>query len=423
MKTSNLLLATQRENPSDAETISHKLMLKAGLIRQVASGVYNWLPLGVKVLRKVENIVRREMENSGAQEILMPMVQPGELWKESGRWQQYGQELLIFEDRHDREFCLGPTHEEVITDLCRNEIRSYKQLPVIFYQIQTKFRDEIRPRFGVMRSREFIMKDAYSFDLSEQQMDDSYQSMRDTYVKIFNSLGLDYRIVKADSGAIGGADSEEFHVLADSGEDLLAFSDKSDYAINAELLIESKSDQDPGSLEGQDSPDGKGKLKLKRGIEVGHIFKLGRKYSESMKLTIQSEKGNIHPEMGCYGIGISRIVAAAIEQSHDDKGIIWSKEISPYTTALVEINPKGEENLKNLCTQIYTSLKERGHEVLWDDRDQSAGVKFSDMELIGIPQMIIIGEKSFRENKVEFKIRGEDKIVSLTPDEVLNKIQ
>ena len=422
MKTSNLLLATQRENPSDAETISHKLMLKAGLIRQVASGVYNWLPLGVKVLRKVENIVRREMENSGAQEILMPMVQPGELWKESGRWQQYGKELLIFEDRHDREFCLGPTHEEVITDLCRNEIRSYKQLPVIFYQIQTKFRDEIRPRFGVMRSREFIMKDAYSFDLSEQQMDDSYQSMRDAYVRIFNSLGLDYRIVKADSGAIGGADSEEFHVLADSGEDLLAFSDKSDYAINAELLIESKSDQDPGSLEGQDSPDGKGKLKLKRGIEVGHIFKLGRKYSESMKLTIQSENGNIHPEMGCYGIGISRIVAAAIEQNHDDKGIIWSKEISPYTTALVEINPKGEKNLKNLCTQIYTSLKEQGHEVLWDDRDQSAGVKFSDMELIGIPQMIIIGEKSFRENKVEFKMRGEDKIVSLIPDEVLNKI-
>ena len=422
MKTSNLLLATQRENPSDAETISHKLMLKAGLIRQVASGVYNWLPLGVKVLRKVENIVRREMENSGAQEILMPMVQPGELWKESGRWQQYGKELLIFEDRHDREFCLGPTHEEVITDLCRNEIRSHKQLPVIFYQIQTKFRDEIRPRFGVMRSREFIMKDAYSFDLSEQQMDHSYQSMRDAYVRIFNSLGLDYRIVKADSGAIGGADSEEFHVLADSGEDLLAFSDKSDYAINAELLIESKSDQDPGSLEGQDSPDGKGKLKLKRGIEVGHIFKLGRKYSESMKLTVQSENGNIHPEMGCYGIGISRIVAAAIEQSHDDKGIIWSKEISPYTTALVEINPKGEKNLKNLCNQIYAALKEGGHEVLWDDRDQSAGVKFSDMELIGIPQMIIIGEKSFRENKVEFKMRGEDKIVSLIPDEVLNKI-
>ena len=423
MLVSKLLLATQRESPSDADTISHQLMIRAGLIRQVASGIYNWLPTGKLVLNKVEDIVRKNMNQSGALEMLMPMVQPGELWKESGRWQQYGQELLIFKDRNEREFCLGPTHEEVITDLCKKEIRSHKQLPITFYQIQTKFRDEIRPRFGVMRSREFIMKDAYSFDLSEQQMDDSYQSMRDAYIRIFNSLGLDYRIVKADSGAIGGADSEEFHVLADSGEDLLAFSDKSDYAINAELLIESKSDQDPGSLEGQDSPDGKGKLKLKRGIEVGHIFKLGRKYSESMKLTIQSENGNIHPEMGCYGIGISRIVAAAIEQSHDDKGIIWSKEISPYTTALVEINPKGEENLKNLCTQIYTSLKERGHEVLWDDRDQSAGVKFSDMELIGIPQMIIIGEKSFRENKVEFKMRGEDKIVSLTPDEVLNKIQ
>ena len=298
MKTSNLLLATQRENPSDAETISHQLMIKAGLIRKVASGIYNWLPLGIKVLRNVENIVRQEMNDSGAQEVLMPMVQPSELWKETGRWQQYGKELLIFEDRHDREFCLGPTHEEVITDLCRNEIRSHRQLPITFYQIQTKFRDEIRPRFGVMRSREFIMKDAYSFDLSEDEMNDSYQSMREAYIKIFDSLGLDYRIVKADSGAIGGSDSEEFHVLANSGEDLLAFSDKSNYAINAELLIESMSDQNPESLDGKDSPDGKGKLRLKRGIEVGHIFKLGKKYSESMKLTIQTEKGNIHPEMG-----------------------------------------------------------------------------------------------------------------------------
>jgi len=423
MKTSNLLLATQRESPSDAETISHQLMIKAGLIRQVASGIYNWLPLGIRVLRKVESIVRCEMDNSGAQEILMPMVQPGELWKESGRWQQYGKELLIFEDRHNREFCLGPTHEEVITDLCRNEIRSHKQLPVTFYQIQTKFRDEIRPRFGVMRSREFVMKDAYSFDLSVEQMDKSYKTMRDAYVKIFSSIGLDYRIVKADSGAIGGSDSEEFHVLADSGEDLLAFSDKSDYAINAELLIESKSDQDPESLEGQDSPDGKGKLKLKRGIEVGHIFKLGKKYSESMKLSIQSEKGNIYPEMGCYGIGISRIVAASIEQNHDEKGIIWPKEISPYSTAIVEINPKDNQSLKNLSSEIYYSLKENGLEVLWDDRDQGAGVKFSDMELIGIPQIIVIGEKSFKENKVEFKLRGENKIISLSPDEVLNKIK
>jgi len=422
MKTSNLLLATQRENPSDAETISHKLMIKAGLIRKVASGVYNWLPLGIKVLRKVENIVRQEMNNSGAQEILMPMVQPSELWKETGRWQQYGKELLIFQDRHDREFCLGPTHEEVITDLCRNEIRSHRQLPITFYQIQTKFRDEIRPRFGVMRSREFIMKDAYSFDLSEAQMDSSYQSMKKAYIKIFDSLGLDYRIVKADSGAIGGSESEEFHVLADSGEDLLAFSDKSDYAINAELLIESMSDQNPEGLEGKDSPDGKGKLKLKRGIEVGHIFKLGKKYSESMKLSIQTEKGNVHPEMGCYGIGISRIVAAAIEQNHDEKGIIWSKEISPYGTALIEINPKNNNNLKNQCSEIYNLLIKNGHEVLWDDRDQSAGVKFSDMELIGIPQMIIIGEKSFKEGKVELKVRGENKITTLDLDEIINKI-
>ena len=330
-----MLLATQRETPSEAETISHQMMIKAGLIRKVASGIYNWLPLGIKVLRKVENIVRQEMNDSGAQEVLMPMVQPGELWKETGRWQQYGKELLILADRHDRQFCLGPTHEEVITDLCRNEIRSHRQMPITFYQIQTKFRDEIRPRFGVMRSREFIMKDAYSFDLSEDEMNDSYQSMREAYIKIFDSLGLDYRIVKADSGAIGGSDSEEFHVLADSGEDLLAFSDKSNYAINAELLIESMSDQNPESLEGQDSPDGKGKLKLKRGIEVGHIFKLGNKYSESMKLSIQTDKGNIHPEMGCYGIGISRIVAAAIEQNHDEKGIIWPKEISPFGTALI----------------------------------------------------------------------------------------
>ncbi|MBE44757.1 MAG: proline--tRNA ligase [Thaumarchaeota archaeon] len=422
MKTSNLLLATQRESPSDAETISHQLMIKAGLIRQVASGIYNWLPLGIKVLRKVENIVRREMDKSGAQEILMPMVQPGDLWKESGRWQQYGKELLIFQDRHEREFCLGPTHEEIITNLCRNDIRSHKQLPVTFYQIQTKFRDEIRPRYGVMRSREFIMKDAYSFDLSEEGMNHSYNIMREAYERIFDSMGLDYRIVKADSGAIGGSDSEEFHVLADSGEDLLAFSDKSDYAINADLLIEALSDQDPESLDGQPSPDGKGNLKLKRGIEVGHIFKLGKKYSESMKLVLQGDKGNIFPEMGCYGIGISRIVAAAIEQNHDDKGIIWPDAISPYEIALVEINPKGDKALKKLCSQLYNSLKEKGHEVLWDDRDQSAGVKFSDMELIGIPRMIILGEKSFKDNKVEFKIRGQEKISQLVPEEIEDKL-
>ena len=423
MKTSNLLLATQRETPSDAETISHQLMIKAGLIRKVASGIYNWLPQGLKVLKKVENIVRKEMDRSGALEILMPMVQPGEFWKESGRWQQYGKELLIFEDRHKREFCLGPTHEEIITDLCRNDLRSHKQLPIIFYQIQNKFRDEIRPRFGVMRSREFLMKDAYSFDLSEEGMDKSYKKMREAYTKIFDSLGLEYRIVKADSGAIGGSESEEFHVLADSGEDLLAFSDKSDYAINAELLIKAQSDQNAESLEGQPSPDGKGNLKLKRGIEVGHIFKLGTKYSKSMKLHLQGEKGNIYPEMGCYGIGISRIVAAAIEQNNDEKGIIWPKQISPYQIALIEINPKKEPSLNLMCQKLYESLKKNGQEVLWDDREQNPGVKFSDMELLGIPQMIIVGEKSFKENKVEFKKRDEEKTTLLGLQEVLTRLE
>ena len=423
MKTSNLLLATQRENPSDAETISHQLMIKAGLIRKVASGVYNWLPLGIKVLRKVENIVRQEMNGSGAQEVLMPMVQPGELWKETGRWQQYGRELLIFEDRHDREFCLGPTHEEVITDLCRNEIRSHRQLPITFYQIQTKFRDEIRPRFGVMRSREFIMKDAYSFDLSEDEMNDSYQSMREAYIKIFDSLGLDYRIVKADSGAIGGSDSEEFHVLANSGEDLLAFSDKSNYAINAELLIESMSDQNPESLEGQHSPDGKGKLKLKRGIEVGHIFKLGNKYSESMKLTIQTDKGNIHPEMGCYGIGISRIVAAAIEQNHDEKGIIWPSSLSPYEVVIVEANPKSKEDIKAKCEDIYNLLVSNGVDVLWEDTDKRPGVKFADMELIGIPVMIIIGDKALKNNQLELKTRKDEKPIMVSHEDLLNTLK
>ena len=423
MKSSNLFIATQRETPSDAETISHQLMIKAGLIRKVASGIYNWLPLGIKVLRKVENIVRREMNNSGAQEILMPMVQPSDLWKESGRWQQYGKELLIFQDRHDREFCLGPTHEEVITDLCKKDIRSYKQLPITFYQIQTKFRDEIRPKYGVIRSREFLMKDAYSFDVSEEGMDKSYQLMRNAYIKIFDSLGVDYRIVKADSGEIGGSDSEEFHVLAESGDDLLAFSDKSNYAINSELLIEAKSDQNAESLEGQPSPDGKGNLQLKRGIEVGHIFKLGKKYSKSMNLSMQGEKENIYPEMGCYGIGISRIVAAAIEQNNDEKGIIWPKEISPFQIALVEINPKKESRLSLFCENLYQSLIAKGFEVLWEDREISPGVKFNDIELIGIPQVIIAGEKSFNDNKVEYKKRNKEKTITIHPDEILSLLE
>lgn len=409
MKASHLILGTQRENPADAEIISHQLMIRAGLVRQVSSGIYNWLPIGKKVLQKVENIIRMEMNIAGAQEILMPMVQPASLWEESGRIDQYGQELLVFLDRHENKFCLGPTHEEIITDLCKNLLTSYKQLPVTLYQIQTKFRDEIRPRFGVMRSREFLMKDAYSFDLDKESLDQSYSLMKEAYIKIFDSLGLDYRIVKADSGAIGGSDSEEFHVLADSGEDLLAFSDKSEYAINAELLTELQDGQDPYSLEGKPSPDGKGLLKLKKGIEVGHIFKLGRKYSEILNLRIQGENNDIHPEMGCYGIGASRIVAAAIEQNHDEKGIIWPKALAPFEVALVEVNPKKKDEIKEKSSEIYNLLKENDIDVLWDDREKRPGVKFTDMEVTGIPLTIIIGERTLETGEIEIKKRQDEK--------------
>ena len=409
MKASHLILGTQRENPADAEIISHQLMIRAGLVRQVSSGIYNWLPIGKKVLQKVENIIRKEMNIAGAQEILMPMVQPASLWEESGRIDQYGQELLVFLDRHENKFCLGPTHEEIITDLCKNLLTSYKQLPVMLYQIQTKFRDEIRPRFGVMRSREFLMKDAYSFDLDKESLDQSYSVMKEAYIKIFDSLGLDYRIVKADSGAIGGSDSEEFHVLADSGEDLLAFSDKSEYAINAELLTELQDGQDPYSLEGKPSPDGKGLLKLKKGIEVGHIFKLGRKYSEILNLRIQGENSDIHPEMGCYGIGASRIVAAAIEQNHDEKGIIWPKALAPFEVALVEVNPKKKDEIKEKSSEIYNLLKENDIDVLWDDREKRPGVKFTDMEVTGIPLTIIIGERTLETGEIEIKKRQDEK--------------
>ena len=384
-------------------------MIRAGLVRQVSSGIYNWLPIGKKVLLKVENIIRKEMNRAGAQEILMPMVQPASLWEESGRIDQYGQELLVFLDRHENKFCLGPTHEEIITDLCKNLLTSYKQLPVTLYQIQTKFRDEIRPRFGVMRSREFLMKDAYSFDLDKESLDQSYSLMKEAYIKIFDSLGLDYRIVKADSGTIGGSDSEEFHVLADSGEDLLAFSDKSEYAINAELLTELQDGQDPYSLEGKPSPDGKGLLKLKKGIEVGHIFKLGRKYSEILNLRIQGENNDIHPEMGCYGIGASRIVAAAIEQNHDEKGIIWPKALAPFEVALVEVNPKKKDEIKEKSSEIYNLLKENDIDVLWDDREKRPGVKFTDMEVTGIPLTIIIGERTLETGEIEIKKRQDEK--------------
>lgn len=423
MKASQLILGTQRENPADAEIISHQLMIRAGLVRQVSSGIYNWLPLGKKILQKVENIIRKEMDVAGGQEILMPMVQPASLWEDSGRIDQYGQELLVFLDRHENKFCLGPTHEEIITDLCKNLLTSYKQLPVTLYQIQTKFRDEIRPRFGVMRSREFLMKDAYSFDLDKDGLDRSYAIMKETYIKIFNNLGLDYRVVKADSGAIGGSDSEEFHVLADSGEDLLAFSDKSEYAINAELLTELQEGQDPYSLDGKPSPDGKGLLRLKKGIEVGHIFKLGKKYSQTLNLRIQGENSNIHPEMGCYGIGASRIVAAAIEQNHDEKGIIWPKALAPFEVAVVEVNPKKKEEISNQCSDIYNLLKENDIEVLWDDREKRPGVKFNDMEVIGTPITVIIGERTLETSEIEIKKRLDEKPQLVSHQDLISAIK
>ena len=423
MKASQLILGTQRENPADAEIISHQLMIRAGLIRQVSSGIYNWLPLGKKILQKVENIIRKEMDVAGGQEILMPMVQPASLWEDSGRIDQYGQELLVFLDRHENKFCLGPTHEEIITDLCKNLLTSYKQLPVTLYQIQTKFRDEIRPRFGVMRSREFLMKDAYSFDLDKDGLDRSYAIMKETYIKIFDNLGLDYRVVKADSGAIGGSDSEEFHVLADSGEDLLAFSDKSEYAINAELLTELQEGQDPYSLDGKPSPDGKGLLRLKKGIEVGHIFKLGKKYSQTLNLRIQGENSDIHPEMGCYGIGASRIVAAAIEQNHDGKGIIWPKALAPFEVAVVEVNPKKKEEISNQCSDIYNLLKENDIEVLWDDREKRPGVKFNDMEVIGTPITVIIGERTLETGEIEIKKRLDEKPQLVSHQDLISTIK
>lgn len=423
MKASQLILGTQRENPADAEIISHQLMIRAGLIRQVSSGIYNWLPLGKKILQKVENIIRKEMDVAGGQEILMPMVQPASLWEDSGRIDQYGQELLVFLDRHENKFCLGPTHEEIITDLCKNLLTSYKQLPVTLYQIQTKFRDEIRPRFGVMRSREFLMKDAYSFDLDKDGLDRSYAIMKETYIKIFDNLGLDYRVVKADSGAIGGSDSEEFHVLADSGEDLLAFSDKSEYAINAELLTELQEGQDPYSLDGKPSPDGKGLLRLKKGIEVGHIFKLGKKYSQTLNLRIQGENSDIHPEMGCYGIGASRIVAAAIEQNHDEKGIIWPKALAPFEVAVVEVNPKKKEEISNQCSDIYNLLKENDIEVLWDDREKRPGVKFNDMEVIGTPITVIIGERTLETGEIEIKKRLDEKPQLVSHQDLISVIK
>ena len=548
MRTSRILLATLRETPADAEVISHQLMLRAGLIRKLAAGLYTWLPMGLRVLRKVEAIVREEMNRAGAQEVLMPAVQPAELWEESGRWDQFGSELLRFQDRHERPFCFGPTHEEVITDLVRNEIRSYKQLPANFYQIQTKFRDEVRPRFGIMRAREFLMKDAYSFHVDDASLQDTYQAMYDAYTRIFTRLGLDFRAVLADTGSIGGSASHEFHVLAQSGEDDIAFSDSGDYAANVELaeavapaqsrpvpgvamqtvatpgqhtieevcaflnvaashtvktllvqgvddsvvalvlrgdhtLNEIKAEKleqvaapltfaatghvkavagcEPGSLgpvgidipvivdrsaavladfvcganrdghhltgvnwgrdaaepqvadlrnvvAGDPSPDGQGVLSIKRGIEVGHIFQLGRKYSEAMKAVVLNESGKaVVMTMGCYGIGVSRVAAAAIEQNYDDAGIIWPEAIAPFQVALLPLNMHKSQRLREAAERLYGELCGAGFEVLFDDRKERPGVMFADMELIGIPHRIVFSERGLDAGTLEYKGRRD----------------
>ena len=396
-------ITTTKNIPKDAEIISHKLMIRSGMIKKLASGLYTWMPLGLKVLKKIENIIREEMNRADALEILMPAVQPSELWKESGRWDKYGPELLRITDRHEREFCFGPTHEEIITDIARKDINSYKQLPIIYYQIQTKFRDEIRPRFGVMRAREFLMKDAYSFHENEECLNKTYKIMFEAYKNCFNKIGFEYKVVNADNGQIGGSESHEFHVIADNGEDELIFSDSSDYAINAELFTRPPK-------EGDACPDGSGKVKIKRGIEVGHIFKLGKNYSEAMNASISNkENKNIKMTMGCYGIGVSRIAAAAIEQSNDEKGIIWPKSIAPYLITIISIGYTKNDIVKNYTDSLYEELENNNIEVLLDDRDISPGNMFSDSELIGIPFSVIIGKQFIENNNFEFKDRKFDK--------------
>lgn len=562
MRASQFLLSTLKETPADAEVISHQLMLRAGLIRRVAAGIYNWMPLGLRVVRRVEQVVREEMCRAGALEISMPVVQPAELWFESGRWEQYGPELARLHDRHGRDFCLGPTHEEIITSLGRNEIKSYKQLPLNFFQIQTKFRDEIRPRFGVMRSREFIMKDAYSFHVDQTSLEATYWRMHEAYTAIFTRLGLNFRSVEADTGSIGGSHSHEFHVLADSGEDAIAFSDVSDYAANVELapalappdstteisastqfatpgvktiddLIKQagftieetvktlfvkgedgeivalvlrgdhrlnglKAEKIPGIasplemadeaqvlavtgagfgslgpvgldvrivvdasaaalnsfvcgankdgfhlkgvnwardvprletadirevIAGDASPCGQGSLEIRRGIEVGHIFQLGTKYSEAMKAVVLNEEGKSVPmAMGCYGIGVTRIVAAAIEQNHDAQGIIWPEAMAPFEVALVPLNMDKSEAVAAATETLYEQLIGKGVEVFMDDRKERPGVKFAQMELIGIPVRVTLGDRSLAEGNIELQARTSDQKQLIPVSEAANAI-
>jgi len=398
MRFSKLFCPTQKNAPREAEIISHKLMLRSGMIAKEASGIYTYLPLGYKILRKLENIIRNELNKSGAQEVHMPMVSTSALWKETGRWEKYGKELLRFEDRHGNEFCLGPTHEEVVTDLIRNHIHSYKQLPLNVYQIQTKFRDEVRPRFGLMRGREFYMKDAYSFDCDKESLDATYTKMIETYERIFSACGLNFRRVEADNGSIGGSQSSEFMVLANTGEDTIIECDEVNYSANDEVhedkKFQKKYPQIPLSA-----------LKRWKGIEVGHVFKLGTTYSKAMNATFTDKQGVLKPfEMGCYGIGVSRTVAAAIEQNHDDKGIIWTEALAPFEAVIIASGDK-ISSVKKAAEDIYYSFLEKERDVLFDDRPCSIGVKFKDADLIGIPIQIIFGKNWANEEKVEVKHR------------------
>ena len=417
MKASNYPLFTQKNETSDAEVASHKLMIKAGLIRQQSSGQYSLLPNGYRVLKKIESIIKEEMNAIGSSEILMPSVQPSELWKESGRWESYGSELLRLKDRHEREYCLGPTFEEVITDLIRKDLNSYKQLPINLYQISSKFRDEIRPRFGIMRAREFIMKDAYSFHLNSECLNKWYEVYKKAYENIFERLQLEYTMVDADSGNIGGSVSNEFHVIADTGEDDLLI-DENGIGVNFEIAKSKYKSNDIDKIKDNY------KLTHKKGIEVGHIFKLGDKYSKAMGLTIADQDSKLcHIEMGCYGIGVSRIIAAAIEQNHDQNGIIWPTNIAPFEYVLIEIDGYKNENVRHLANKIYEDLLKRNVEVILDDREIKLGNKLNDWDLIGIPNILIIGKSEAENNSVTFKRRGDKEKNNITVDELINFVK
>ena len=416
MKVSNFPVFTQKDVPSEAEVASHQLIIKSGMIRKLSSGQYSWLPIGLRVIQKIQDVIREELNNIGCSEILMPSVQPAELWKESERWDDYGPELLRFTDRHNREFCLGPTFEEVITDLIKKDVSSYKQLPINLFQISSKFRDEIRPRFGVMRAREFIMKDAYSFHESQSCLDMAYENYKSAYKNIFKRLMLDYTIVDADSGNIGGNESNEFHVIAETGEDDLLLDDE----LNGMNLEIAKVKYSEDNLESIIKKTG---LTHKKGIEVGHIFKLGQKYSEKMKAKITTKDSkSINMFMGCYGIGVTRIVAAAIEQNHDSNGIIWPKSISPFEVVIIEIDGHKNKEVRSHSSEIYDLLQNSKISRIYDDRDASFGNKMKDWELIGVPNIVIIGKNEAKNKTITYKSRLGNEKLEIKIEDLINKI-